>query len=143
MAEQQSTYVDPRTLRQEYYYTVDPVWQTVTQVQFDTFRHNYPRELVEDASRTQYPTIISFNDYELADKNPFSIVAECEAVYNSSGERTGYTNYKVMSNFADVFASRTGNKRHELYENTYQEVDPYNPGVNDDSIDVDEEDDNE
>lgn len=136
MAEQ-STYVDPRTLRQEYYYTVDPVWTSVTQAQFDTFRHNYPRELVEDASRTQYPTIISFNDYQLADKNPFSIVAECEAVFNSSGERTGYTKFKVMSNFAAVYASKTGNKRHELYENTYQEVDPYNPGVEDDSEDID------
>ena len=137
MAEQQSTYVDPRTLRQEYYYTVDPVWTSVTQAQFDTFRHNYPRELVEDASRTQYPTIISFNDYELADKNPFSIVAECEAVFNSSGERTGYTKFKIMSNFAAVYASKTGNKRHELYENTYQEVDPYNPGVEDDTEDID------
>jgi len=137
MAEQQSTYVDPRTLRQEYYYTVDPVWTNVTQAQFDTFRHNYPRPLVEDASRTQYPTIISFNDYQLADKNPFSIVAECEAVFNSSGERTGYTKFKVMSNFAAVYASRTGNKRHELYENTYQEVDPYNPGVEDDTEDLD------
>ena len=136
MAEQ-STYVDPRTLRQEYYYTVDPVWTNVTQAQFDTFRHDYPRPLVEDASRTQYPTIISFNDYELADKNPFSIVAECEAVFNSSGERTGYTKFKVMSNFAAVYASRTGNKRHELYENTYQEVDPYNPGVEDDTEDLD------
>ena len=133
MAEQQSTYVDPRTLRQEYYYTVDPVWQTVNQTQFDDFRHNYPRGLVEDTDRTQYPTITSFNDYELADKNPFSIVAECEAVYNAQGERTGYTNFKVMSNFAAVYASRTGNKRHEIYENTYQEVDPYHPGVDDDS----------
>jgi hypothetical protein len=137
MAEQQSTYVDPRTLRQEYYYTVDPVWTNVTQEQFDTFRHDYPRPLVEDASRTQYPTIISFNDYQLADKNPFSIVAECEAVFNSNGERTGYTKFKVMSNFAAVYESRTGNKRHELYENTYQEVDPYNPGVEDDTEDLD------
>lgn len=141
MAEQQSTYIDPKTLRQEYYYSVDPVWSNVTKTQFDNFRHNYPRELVEDASRTQYPTIISFNDYELADKNPFSIVAECEAVYNASGERTGYTNYKVMSNYETVYASKTGNKRHEIYENTYQEVDPYNPGVDSDTEEVDERDD--
>lgn len=123
MAEQ--THSD-HTMYREYYYTEEPEWDdTIDEEDFNEFLDNYPRPLVEDASRTITPTIISFNDYELADKNPFSIVAECQEEYDTDGELIGHTNFKIMTNYADCFDSKTGNKRHNTYRDVEDEVDPW------------------
>ena len=124
MAEQQTKPND--NMYREYYYTATPVWNTtITEEDFNDFLANYPRPLVEDASRTITPTVISFNDYQLADKNPFSIVAECQEVYDDDGELIGHNNFKVMTNYAACFNSRTGNKRHNTYLDNDDYDDPY------------------
>lgn len=93
------------------YYTVEPIMKNVPKAEFDAFIKNYPRHLEVDVTGICDPPYISYNDFELADRWPSSVVASTSAYDDEPGqfyycpeeERV----YRVMKNYADVFESRT------------------------------------
>lgn len=99
---------------QEFYYSVEPVLKSVTYEEFNEFLKDYPRSLVRDVTGICDPPCITYNDFELADRWPYSIVARTwlysdtpdDHYYRPQDER----NYLIMANYKEVFDSRTGNK---------------------------------
>ena len=59
----------------DWYYTVQPDNKEVNKEEFQAFIDNYPRPLEFHASGISIPTALSWNDFELADRWPFSVVA--------------------------------------------------------------------
>lgn len=98
----------------EFYYNVEPIEKKVTCEEFDEFLKNYPRLLTIDVCGIFEPPCISYNDFELADRWPYSVVAKTWAYsddpddyyYEPEDERS----YIIMVNYKEVFDSRTGNK---------------------------------
>lgn len=96
----------------DWYYTVEPIRKKVNKQEFDEYLANYPRQLVLDVCGISEPPAISFNDFELADRWPYSIVAYTwkysddpdDWYYSPEEERE----YYIVSNIEEVFASRTG-----------------------------------
>ena len=121
MDKQQQYYIDgPVTIEFQHYkpepssnpyYTVEPVMKRVTKEEFDAWLEAYPRHLEVDVCGICDPPSITYNDFELADRWPSSVVASTHAYDDKPGEYY-YTPeeeryYSVMENFEDVFASRT------------------------------------
>lgn len=99
---------------QDYYYSVEPIEKKVTEQEFYEFVGTYPRPLVRDCCGISEPPAISYNDFELADRWPYSVVASTFA-YSDDPDDYYYTAkedrvYRIMSNYKEVFKSRTGNK---------------------------------
>ena len=99
---------------QEFYYSVMPIEKKVTREEFDEFLKNYPRSLVRDVYGVCEPPCVSYNDFELADRWPYSIVAST-GVYSDNPDDYYYVprderRYTIMINYKEVFDSRTGNK---------------------------------
>lgn len=100
----------------EWYYAVEPTRKRVSKDEFMKFLESYPRKLRRDVYGACDPPSVTYNDFELADRWPYSIVASTflydpnpgDYFYEPEEERV----YTIMTNFADVFNSRTGN-RHE------------------------------
>lgn len=96
------------------YYTIEPRMKSVTEAEFKEYLKNYPRKLDYDCNATCDPPAISYNDFELADKWPYSVVASTHA-YDDDPEGYYYEKpedrrYVVMVNHKEVFASKTGYK---------------------------------
>lgn len=83
----------------DFYYSVIPIKKEVTREEFNEFLKNYPRSLEVDVCGIYEPPCISYNDFELADRWPYSVVA-----------KTWAYSYIIMVNYKEVFDSRTGNK---------------------------------
>lgn len=95
-----------------FFYTKKPVFKRVTKQEFDEFIAKYPRRLKVDACGISEPPSITYNDFELANRWPHSIVANTfvydddpkSHYYMPEEERT----YEIMENYEEVFASKTG-----------------------------------
>jgi hypothetical protein len=99
-------------LPQEFFYTVEPIKKRVTKEEFKKFLDNYPRSLACDCCGISDPPAISYNDFELANRWPYSIVANTWA-YDDDPNDYYYSenpSYFIMENYEEVFDSKTGNK---------------------------------
>lgn len=100
--------------KQSFYYSVEPIFVNVTKEKFVNYINNYPRKLIRDVFGACDPPSITYNDFELADRYPYSVVAsthlydDIPGSYYYEPEENRY--YRVMVNYEEVFESRTGNK---------------------------------
>lgn len=99
---------------QSFYYSAEPIWKNVTKDKFVEFINNYPRRLKRDVFAACEPPSVTYNDFELADRWPYSVVARTFLYDDNVGgyyyEPEEERCYDIMVNFAEVFKSRTGNK---------------------------------
>lgn len=96
-----------------FFYTVEPIYKTVNKEECIKFIQNYPRKLVYDAYGACEPPFVTYNDFELANRWPYSAVVEYTA-YDSDPSAYYYKpieeqEFKIMANYEEVFASKTGN----------------------------------
>lgn len=97
----------------EFFYTVKPVMKEVSKQEFIDFLNKYPRKLIRDAFGACTPPFVTFNDFELANRWPYSIVASTylyddnpeDYFYEPEEERV----YNILENYEEVFNSKTGN----------------------------------
>ena len=94
------------------YYTAETKMKSVSKEEFDAFIKNYPRPLCVDVTGISDPPAVSYNDFALADRWPYSIVASTSAY---DDDPAGYyyvppekRRYLIMENYEEVFASKTG-----------------------------------
>ena len=101
-------------LEQSFFYTKEPNMKQVKKDEFYEFIKNYPRELERHVSGISEPPAVSYNDFELANRWPYSVVARTflysdkEGDYYYAPEESRV--YAIMENYEEVFASKTGNK---------------------------------
>lgn len=102
------------------YYSVEPVYKKVTKEEFRKFIEDYPRRLERDVYGVFDPPLISYNDFEMADRWPYSVVAKTFAYEDKPGDYFYAPEeerlYSIMANYEDVFNSRTGFKTSEHKE---------------------------
>lgn len=101
-------------LSQDYFYTAEPINKNVTKEEFEEFIKNYPRKLECDCCGISEPPAISYNDFELANRWPYSIVANTWA-YDDNPDNYYYEpeekrRYYIVENYQELFNSKTGNK---------------------------------
>ena len=99
-------------LPQEYFYTAEPITKKVTKEEFMEFIKNYPRKLKRDVCGISDPPAVSYNDFELANRWPYSIVAST-FLYDDNPDGYFYEPedkrmYSVVINHEELFASKTG-----------------------------------
>ena len=98
----------------EFFYTAEPVMKEVSKQEFIDFLNKYPRELIRDVFGAYMPPLITYNDFELANRWPYSIVAKTYLYDNKPGEYFYEPEeervYRIMENYEEVFNSKTGNK---------------------------------
>ena len=99
-------------LSEDRYYSVKPIIKKVTKKEFEEFLKNYPRKLACDVCGISEPPAISYNDFELADRWPYSVVAHTWAYEDEPGSfyyaPEEERDYYIMTNYEEVFNSRTG-----------------------------------
>lgn len=99
---------------QEFFYTCDPIMKKVTKQEFIDFINAYPRKLERDIFGAFEPPAVSYNDFELANRWPYSIVASTMLYSNDPNdyyyEPEEKRIYTIMINYQEVFLSKTGNK---------------------------------
>ena len=93
------------------FYTVAPIEKEVTKEEFEEFVNNYPRKLERDWCAICEPPLISYNDFELANRWPYSVVARTwDYTYTPHG--IAYTDeekhYYIIANHEELFNSKTG-----------------------------------
>ena len=96
----------------DYFYTVSPKMKLVKKQEFEDFIKTYPRKLERDVFGVCEPPSVTYNDFELANRWPYSIVAntwlysekENDIWYLAEEERK----YFIMENYKEVFESKTG-----------------------------------
>jgi len=101
-------------LEQEFFYMEKPMTKNVNKEEFYEFIKNYPRKLDRDVCGIYDPPAVTYNDFELANRWPYSVVANTflyddkpgDYFYVPEEERT----YKIVVNYQDLFASKTGKK---------------------------------
>lgn len=98
----------------KYFYTADPVFKSVSKDEFDEFVNKYPRRLFVDVTGISDPPLKTFNDFELANRWPYSIVARHYCYDDNPGDYfykpPEEREYNIMVNYEEVFDSKTGNK---------------------------------
>ena len=99
--------------KKDFYYSVEPIYKEVSEEEFLHFINNYPRKLERDVTGICDPPAISYNDFELADCWPYSVVAS-EHLWPDDPNHYFYCpkeerKYTIIENFEEVFASRIGN----------------------------------
>ncbi len=107
-------------VEQTYFYTVKPIMQKVAKSEFEKFLSNYPRPLERDVFGACEPPAVSYNDFQLAAKWPYSVVAKTflysdnkkDYYYEEESNRV----YEIMGNYEEVFASKTGNREEDVEE---------------------------
>lgn len=99
------------------FYTAEPVSKQVSKQEFIEFINHYPRRLDVDCWGACEPPFLSYNDFALANRFPYSIVASTFAYdndpsgyyYEPEEERT----YTIIINYAELYDSKTGYKAGE------------------------------
>lgn len=94
------------------FYTAEPKEKQVSKAEFIEFLKNYPRKLERDVCGICDPPSITYNDFELANRWPYSVVARTFAYddepdgyfYEPEESRT----YKIVENHEELFKSKTG-----------------------------------
>ena len=97
----------------DFFYTVEPVYKRVSKKELQEFLNKYPRKLDVNVTGICDPPLLTYNDFELANRWPYSVVARYHCwdddpkdyFYLPEEERT----YSIMENYEDVFKSKTGN----------------------------------
>lgn len=97
--------------------TVTPIKKRVTHDEFVTFVQNYPRKLTYDAFGAFDPPLVTYNDFELANRWPFSVVASTR-LYDEDPKGYFYESpdkrdYYIVTNYDELYASKTGYKAGE------------------------------
>lgn len=100
--------------KQEFFYTAEPIEKQVSKDEFERYLANYPRKLERDVCGIGDPPSISYNDFELANRWPYSVVAYTHVYDDNLGhyyyapeeERV----YTIVENYEELFSSKTGNK---------------------------------
>ena len=98
---------------QEFFYTANPVRKKVSKQEFLNFIENYPRKLEIDYCGISEPPSITYNDFELANRWPYSIIASTFA-YDDNPDSYFYEpedkrDYFIIINYEELFKSKTGN----------------------------------
>lgn len=96
------------------WFNIEPIMKRVSEEDFVSFINNYPRKLDRDVYAACEPPSITYNDFELANRWPYSVVASTcyypedknDYYYTPPEERF----YSIMENYEEVFNSRTGYK---------------------------------
>ena len=96
----------------EKFYTAEPIEKEVTKTEFEEFIANYPRKLVKDVCGISDPPAVSYNDFELANRWPWGVVARTWLYddnpngyfYEPENERS----YIITVNYEELFNSKTG-----------------------------------
>lgn len=111
-------------LSEDKYYSINPIKKKVTKEEFNEFLNKYPRRLTCDVCGISDPPAISYNDFKLADRWPYSIVANTWAY---DDDPNGYfyepeekRDYYIIENYEEVFNSRTGINTSEYEEKERQ-----------------------
>lgn len=103
------------------YFTVEPVYKKASKDEYQKFIDEYPRKLVRDVYGVCDPPSITYNDFELADRYPYSVVASTFAYDDEPGayyyEPPEERIYKIMENYKEVFDRRTGYKEDVVERN--------------------------
>ena len=112
--EEKKEFDKKRQNKRNFYYTVEPIMKHVTKQEFIDFINHYPRELVRDVYGVYEPPLVTYNDFELADRWHYSVVAKTFLYDDNPGdyfyEPEEERKYCIMENYEEVFNSRTGNK---------------------------------
>lgn len=95
-------------------YTVEPKKKQVNKEKFLEFIKNYPRPLNRDVFGACEPPAVSYNDFALANRWPYSIVAST-FLYDAPPDSPYYVpederEYVIIENYEELFASKTGNE---------------------------------
>ncbi len=98
---------------QDYFYTIEPIVKRVSKDEFLEFIKKYPRPLKRDCCGICDPPSITYNDFELANRWPYSIVASTFA-YSDDPQDYWYEPdekriYSIVTNYEEVFNSKTDN----------------------------------
>ena len=91
------------------FYTAEPIWKTVSEEEYKAFLENYPRKLRFDVYAVCDPPSCTYNDFKLANRWPYSIVASHTG--GEPNEHYGWDyvrTYKICVNFQELFDSKTG-----------------------------------
>ena len=98
---------------QEFFYTAKPIREKVSKQEFLNFIENYPRKLEIDCCGISEPPSITYNDFELANRWPYSIVASTFAYSDNPDdyfyEPENKKDYFIIINYEELFKSKTGN----------------------------------
>lgn len=98
----------------EFFYTADPKRRKVSKEEFEKYISQYPRKLSIDVCGISEPPSITYNDFELANRWPYSVVANTWAYSDNTNdffyEPEEDRSYYVVENYEELFASKTGNK---------------------------------
>ena len=99
-------------LETDYFYTAKPKMKIVSKQEFEDFIKAYPRKLERDVFGACEPPSVTYNDFELANRWPYSIVANTWLYTDKEGDRWNLPEeerrYLVMENYKEVFESKTG-----------------------------------
>lgn len=116
------------------YYLVEPIFKKVSKTEFNNFLNEYSRKLNVDVCGISDPPLISYNDFKLADRWPYSIVAQTLVYDDNPGdyfyEPEESRDYYIAVNYEEVFNSRTeiNTSKYKNKENSNQSniFDKYN-----------------
>ena len=94
------------------FYTAEPIEKDVTKEEFYEFVKNYPRKLEYNCCGIPELPAISYNDFELANRWPYSVVAST-CLYDGKPEDWWYIpeekrRYTIVTNYEELFNSKTG-----------------------------------
>ena len=98
---------------QNFFYTANPIKKKVSKQEFLNFIESYPRKLEKDYCGISEPPSITYNDFELANRWPYSIIASTFA-YDDNPDDYFYEpedkrDYFIVINYEELFKSKTGN----------------------------------
>lgn len=100
--------------KRSFFYTAEPITRDVPKEEFFEFVKNYPRKLERDVFGACDPPAVSYNDFELANRWPYSIVASTHLYSDDPGDfwyaPKDEQVYRIVINHEELFASKTGNK---------------------------------
>lgn len=94
------------------FYTMESKKKRVSKSEFIEFLKNYPRRLERDVCGICDPPLITYNDFELANRWPYSVVARTFA-YDDEPDGYFYEPeekrvYEIVENHEELFKSKTG-----------------------------------
>lgn len=94
------------------FYTAEKIEKQVSKEEFEEFLKNYPRPLDCDVFGACDPPAVSYNDFELANRWPYSIVASTFAYSDKPGDYyyvpEERRKYFIVTNYEELFNSKTG-----------------------------------
>lgn len=84
------------------YFSVEPIFKKVSKEEFEQFVSDYPRPLDYNCCGISEPPFITYNDVELADRWPYSIVAKTRM----EDDRYGPADRYICVNIKELFGSK-------------------------------------